>query len=96
MCKTWGRIHIWINIILMPIRNQDPEVDLYQNAKLIRIWNGIVLIKTMPIHNTEYIYNTVPVHMIILYLYYKKIKEKNKTLVSFWKCFDLTSIKLLR
>ncbi len=71
MCKTWGRIHIWIDIVLMSIRNQDPEVDLYQNAKLIRIWNGIVLIKTMPIHNTEYIYNTVPVHMIMLYLDYR-------------------------
>jgi len=47
MCKTLGRIRMWIGIVFMPIR--------------IRIWIGIKIeirswfsIKTMPIFNTEY------------------------------------------
>ncbi len=38
MCKTWGRMRIWIGIKM-------------ENRKRIRIWTGI---KTMPIHNTGF------------------------------------------
>ena len=80
-CQSGIQTQIWIGIKM---------------ARLIRIRIGIILIKMMPLHNTDYcIYNTVPAHMILLYLYYRKIKEKNKTLVSYWRCFDLPTMTLL-
>jgi hypothetical protein len=45
MCKTWGRIRMWIGIVLMLIR-----ICIGINVE-IRIRIGI---KTMPIHNTVF------------------------------------------
>jgi hypothetical protein len=74
----------------------DPDLDQHQNGKSDLDPDRHLLIKMMPIHNTEYyIYNTVPAHMIMLYLLYRKIHLKHKTLVSYWRCFDLQSITLL-
>ncbi len=80
----------------MPIRNPDPDLDRHQNGQSDPDPDRLFFIKKMPLHNTDYyIYNTMPAHMIMLYLYNRKIKEKNKTLVSYWRCFDLPTMTLL-